>query len=348
MNNNYNINFDDPILITGSNGFIGSKLVETLFEYGFSNLRCFVRPSSNTDKLEKIITRYSQANIQIIKGNLLSRQDCLLASDGANIIYHLAAGIDKSFAGTYMNSVVTTRNLLEATIQSKSLKRFVNVSSFAVYSGLNLAKGNILDESCEIEAMPQIRGAYCYGKAKQDELLLEYSSKYNIPYVILRPGSVYGPGKNAITGRVGIGTFGIFLLFGGATRIPLSYIDNCADAIALSGIVKNVENETFNIVDDDIPTGRQFIRLYKKNVGHFKSIYVPRWASYLFCVMWDKYSKWSKGQLPPLFNKNRWAAEWKGHRYSNEKIKRLLGWRQKVSFADASNRYFEFIKECNK
>ena len=61
------------------------------------------------------------------------------------VIYHLAAGIDKSFAGAFMNSVLTTRNLLDASLANVSLKRFVNISSFAVYSNRNLRRGAILD-----------------------------------------------------------------------------------------------------------------------------------------------------------------------------------------------------------
>jgi nucleoside-diphosphate-sugar epimerase len=49
--------------------------------------------------------------------------------------------------------------------------------------------------------------------------------------------------------------------------------------------------------------------------------------------------------LPPAFNRSRWAAEWKGHRYSNKKMKELLGWRQKVPTAEAMNRYFEYAKQ---
>lgn len=348
MNGNYIVNDEDLILVTGANGFIGSKLVESLLQNGFKNIRCFVRPSNDTTTLANIVKSHKDAKVEFIQGNLLSKNDCLAATEGVTLIYHLAAGVDKSFAGAYMNSVVTLRNLLDAAIQNSRLKRFLNVSSFAVYSGMNLSRGKILDESCDLEVKPDIRGAYNYGKAKQDELLNDYGKKHNIPYVIVRPGAVYGPGKNAITGRVGIDTFGVFLLFGAATRIPLSYVDNCADAILLAGITKDIDGEVFNIVDDELPTGRQFLKLYKKHVGHFRTIYVPRWASYLFCVLWNKYSSWSKGQLPPLFNKYRWAAEWKGHEYSNQKLKKMLHWKQKVSFTDATQRYFNFIKECNK
>ncbi len=186
---------------------------------------------------------------------------------------------------------------------------------------------------------------YTFAKAKQDALLFEYHKKYHIPYVIVRPGAVYGPGKNSITGRVGIGTFGIFLHLGGSNRIPFTYVDNCADAIVLAGIKKGVDGEIFNIIDDDLPSSREFLNMYKKNVKHFKSIYIPYGTFYLLCYLWEKYSKWSERQLPPVFNRRRCAAYWKGNRYSNEKLKKLLGWKPKVSVDDALKRYFEYCRK---
>jgi len=52
MTSEYIARPDDCILVTGSNGFIGARIVETLLGYGFSNLRCFVRPSSQLGSLE--------------------------------------------------------------------------------------------------------------------------------------------------------------------------------------------------------------------------------------------------------------------------------------------------------
>jgi len=346
IDSDFILNFNDRILITGSNGFIGSKVVETLLQYGFLNLRCFIRPSSNLSVLNKIINTYQDATVELIKGNLLSREDCNRATQDVSLIFHLAAGIEKTFPGSFLNSVVTTRNLLDATLRNGNLKRFLNVSSFAVYSGVKIKQGGLLDETCEVESYSWLRGdAYCYGKVKQDELVREYHHKHNIPFVIVRPGAVYGPGKNAITGRIGIDTFGIFMHLGGSNRIPLTYIDNCAEAIVLAGIKKGVDGEIFNIVDDDLPTSRKFLKLYKKNARDFKSIYIPKWMSYSLCYIWEKYSSWSEGQLAPVFNRSRWAAEWKGHAYTNEKLKKMLGWSSKFHFTEATTRYFDYIKE---
>jgi len=337
----------DRILITGANGFIGSKVVETLLLEGFTKLRCLVRSSGYMTNLKKIMEAYPVGAIEICEGNLLSRDVCRRAVEGAYVVYHLAAGRgEKSYPNAYMNSVVTTRNLLEAMGENGKAKRIVCVSSFTVYSTARLKSGEILDETCSVEDEPHLRGeAYCYAKVRQEEIFQECVKKYHIPSVIVRPGVVYGPGNKGITGRVGLSGFGVFLHLGGSNRIPLTYVDNCSQAIVLAGIKEGVDGEIFNIVDDDPPTSRQFLKLYKKHARGFRSIYVPHHLSYLLCYLWEKYAAWSEGQLPPVFNRKKWFAYWNGNRYSNRKIKALLGWKQKVPFAEASRRYFESEKQ---
>jgi nucleoside-diphosphate-sugar epimerase len=335
---------DDLILITGASGFIGSRVVQSLLDLEFRNLRCFIRPSSDEARVDALSgLGCNGARVEMIKGNLLSPDDCLAATKEAVIIFHLAAGRgEKFYADAFINSVVTTRNLLEASASHKCLRRFVNVSSFSVYSNRRNPRRRLLDESCPVEERPSLRGeAYCFAKAEQDEIVSEYGKRLGIPYVIVRPGQVYGPGNEGITGRVGLGTFGVFLHLGGSNSIPLTYVDNCAEAIALAGLKKGIDGEVFNVVDDDLPSSRKFLRLYKRNVKSFTSLYVPHVLSYAFCYLWEKYSVWSAEQLPPAFNRRKWHAYWKKTRYSNEKLKIRVGWTPKVRTKEGLRRFFE-------
>ena len=340
----------ERILVTGSNGFIGAKVVEVLLEDGHANLRCFIRPSSQLDRLEKALSPFiSGKNVELVTGDLLSREDCIKAAEGVSIIYHLAAGMEKSFAGTFMNSVLATRNLMDAFLRYGRPQRFVNVSSFAVYSTLSMKRGALLDERCLLEDAPQERyDPYGFGKLKQEELVREYGSAYGLPYVILRPGYVFGPGKRELSGRAGIGTFGFFIQVNGSNLLPLSFVDNCAEAIVLAGLKPGIDGEVFNIVDDELLTSRQFLEAYKEKVKSFRSIRVPYFVGYGLCFLWQKYSKWSKDQLPPAFNRRRCAAEWKPMRYSNSKLKERLGWQPRVPMNQAMEaflRQFETISD---
>lgn len=344
--NSFIIDQKDTILVTGSNGFIGSKVVLTLLEYGFKRLRCLTRQTSKTGNLEDIAKAFGRGSLEIVRGNLLSPDTCQVAAEGVSVIYHLAAGVGKSFPGCFLNSVVTTRNLLDAAIKEPSLKRFVNTSSMAVYSNEKIPHGGLLDESCEVDTrLVERYEPYTYGKAKQDEIVLEYAQNFNLPYVIVRPSVVFGPGKAQITARIGSSTFGIFLHLGLNNRIPLTYVDNCAEAIVLSGLRKGLEGQVFNIVDDDLPTSREFLRLYKGNVQRIFSIPIPYRIWYFFCSLWEKYSKWSGGQLPPVYNRRGCAVYWKGNTYSNKKAKDLLEWTPRITMSESIIRFFAYMRE---
>ena len=342
------IGIDEPILVTGATGFIGSRLVKMLLDRGFRNVRCFARPTSNRARLDDACG--PDARLEVIEGNLLSRADCLAATRDVAVIFHLAAGRgEKSFPDAFMNSVVTTRNLLDAALEHRCLRRFVSISSFVVYSNREKPRRGVLDESCQVERHPELRGdPYCFAKVKQDEIVQEYGQRFGIPYVIVRPGYVYGPGKHAISGRVGLDTFGVFLHLGGANLVPLTFVDNCAHAIMLAGVTKGVDGRVFNVVDDDLPSSRRFLRLYKQNVRRFSSLYLPHAVSYACCWLWESYSRWSEEQLPPVFNRRGWYAYWKKTRYANDRLKTELGWRPHVTISEGLNRYFQSCHESGR
>lgn len=343
----YIIGPKDTILITGANGFVGSRVARTLLTIGFKRVRCLARPTGKTRSFEAIVREFGEGSVEIIRGNLLSRETCLAAAAGVSVIYHLAAGVEKSYPGCFLNSVVATRNLLDAAIKEPALKRFVNVSSIAVYSNNGIPHGGLLDESTAVETKMMERfEPYTYGKMKQDEIVLEYAKEHNLPYVIVRPSVVFGPGKAKITDRIGSELLGVFLHKGLGNRIPLTYVDNCAEAIVLAGLRKGIEGQVFNITDDDLPTSREFLRLYKRQVRHFLTIPVPYAIWYSFCGLWEWYSKWSGGQLPPVFNRRACAVYWKGNSYSNRKAKDMLGWRPKISMQEGLRRFFEYMREA--
>lgn len=337
MEQNHIISPVDKILVTGANGFIGAKVVEVLLELGFAKIRCFVRPSSKLDRLKQVLEKYPAGKTaEIVTGDLLSRDDCRKAAEGITVIYHLAAGMEKSFAGAFMNSALATRNLMDAFLECGRVARFVNVSSFAVYSNLKMDRHALFDENCPLEDAPQERfDAYSFGKLKQDEFVRQYGEKHKLPYVILRPGAVFGPGKKALSGRVGIDTFGFFIHLGGGNQLPLTFVDNCAEAIVLAGLKPGVDGEIFNVVDDERLTSAEFLSAYKQKVKPFFSVRVPFFVAHGICCLWENFSKRRHGQLPPVFNRRRAAAEWKGNCYSNQKLHDRLGWKPRVNMRDA-------------
>src|SRR6185503_11665469 len=98
-------------------------------------------------------------------------------------------------------------------------------------------------------------------------------------------------------------------------------------------------------VDDDPPTGRQLLRRYRKAVGGVRAVPVPQLLIQPLSRACEAYHRYSKGQLPAVLTPYKSAAMWKGLRYSNEKAKRLLGWRPAVGFDEGLERTFAALRE---
>lgn len=339
---------DEKVLVTGAGGFLGSHVVKKLLDDGFEDVRCLVHSDSSKSRMEELKQKNPSCSghLEVLQGDLCSRECCSEAVQGVKVIYHIAAGVaGKSYAGSYMKSVITTRNLIEAALTAGSFRRFVSIGSFASYDNRNLRRGACLDENCPmLDVTSPGLNPYTFVKTEQDLLVMQYGKEKGLPWVILRPGVIYGPGvKELITARVGISTFGFFMHLGGGNRIPLTYVENCADAVIRAGLIPGVEGNVFNIVDDDLPRSRNFLRAYKRNVRRFFSVPIPYWLFSLFTMWWERYSLRSKGQIPLVFSKTRTESLWKSYVYSNQKAKDLLGWTPAVPYQDALRRYFDFL-----
>jgi nucleoside-diphosphate-sugar epimerase len=126
--------------------------------------------------------------------------------------------------------------------------------------------------------------------------------------------------------------------------MPLTYVENCAEAIVLAGLTPGIEGQEINVIDDDLPRSRHFLSRYKREVKRISSVPVPYSVFYLFNLAWEKYSTWSKGQLPPVFNRRACEAYYKPHTFSNRKAKDLLGWKPRVSMSEALDNYYAYAR----
>ena len=339
------VSFDELILITGSSGFLGVKIVETLLDSGFRRLRCFVRSSSNLTRLAATLTRFPDAQVELFSGNLTSVQDCYRAAKDAILLIHCAAGKGGGLVNMFVDSVVSSRNLLDAVVEHRTVKRIVHISSFAIYEAATLPKGARLTEETSLESHHGLRNdAYAYTKHKQELLFWKYAEEYCLPLVIVRPGVVFGPHGSEVSPRVGIDVFGPFLHIGGNNKIPLTYVDNCAEAVVLAATRPGIEGQVFNIHDDDLPTARTFLQQYKKAKGNIRTVRVPYAMMQVLSRLIRWYSGYSKGQIPPVFTPYKTAAIWKGARFDNSKAKQVLGWSPRVPMSQALKTHFDFIR----
>lgn len=329
-------------LVTGGTGFLGKHVVRKLLSDGHQ-VRCLVRPSSNTSSLYSTIPRKSQGELELVEAELGNLDDCLRACAGCDVVYHIAAEVQGSTAVLFMTNVVTTRVLAKASVQ-RQVSRFVLVSSIAVHGTASLPNGAVIDERCALDSSPHLRDPYTFSKAVQEEVCWELNRAQGFPLVVVRPGVLFGSGRDCLTGRVGIKLGKLMLVMSNSNPLPFTHVENCASAVMLAGVADNCIGESFNIVDDNMPTAQQLIRAYKKLVGGIWSFRIPSLGVNLVSRLNSWYHKWSKGQLPAVLTPYKSRSMWGPFRYSNEKAKKFLHWQPEIPVDKAFEGTFEWLR----
>jgi len=331
------------IVVTGAGGFLGGALVERLLAHGVREVGVVTRPGGKRTRLDEAASRYPNSRLRFIEANVIAPADARKAVEGADVVYHLAAAMKGAPADMYLNGVVGTKTLLEAIAAGKRKTRVVLVSSFGVYGVADQGRGAVVNEDTPLESHPERRDVYSQVKLRQEQLARELAPKLGLDLVVLRPGVIYGPGGNAFSSRVGLNMFGVFLSLGGSNLLPLSYVDNCAEAIVLAGQAPGAAGQAYNVNDDDLPTCRDYLREYKKQVTPVRSVPVPYPVLKMLSVGVERYHRWSKGQLPAIFTPYKSATMWGGNQFDNSKIK-TVGWKQLVPTEEGMRRTFEWLR----
>jgi nucleoside-diphosphate-sugar epimerase len=329
------------ILVTGAGGFLGRRIVERLLAHGQTDLRCMLRDRGKGAALEGIAKDYPAAKVEMFGANLKNPAEIAEALEGVGLAIHAAAALKGSPAEMFLDSVVASRNLLDAVVAMDAEKRprVVLVSSFGAMGVAALGRGATLDEKTPMERRPGERDVYSYTKLRQEQLFWEYRDRFGLELVVLRPGVIYGPGGGHFSNRVGLSLFGRFLHLGGDNLLPLTYVDNCAEAVVVAALAAEAAGEIYNVVDDDLPTSRQYLGRYRKQVRRMKTIPIPYWLLLWGSKQVERYSDRSKGQLPAIFTRYKTQTMWGGNRFSNAKLKGL-GWKQIASTDEGLERSF--------
>ncbi|MDE3106192.1 MAG: NAD-dependent epimerase/dehydratase family protein, partial [Acidobacteriota bacterium] len=160
------------ILVTGAGGFLGKWIVERLLAHGQREIRCMLRDTSKGAALEAIAAQYPGAQVELFAANLKNPAEIRAAVAGCGLVIHAAAALKGSPAEMFLDSVVASRNLLDAVaaLPQQQMPRVVLISSFGVYGVADLGRGAMVDEATPLETRPGERDVYSYTKLRQEQL----------------------------------------------------------------------------------------------------------------------------------------------------------------------------------
>jgi nucleoside-diphosphate-sugar epimerase len=323
-------------IVTGASGFLGREIVRSLLRLGVGRIRCLVRPGTAPDRLA---LAEAGAAVEVVPCRLDDPAALREALAGARIVYHAAAAKKGAPAALVQGTVVASDHVFRAAVEA-GVGRLVLVSSFGVMGVAGLPRGALVDEDAPLEPAPEARDPYSFAKHRQEALAWRYAREEGLRLAVVRPGFIFGPGQPLLGARIGLPLPGCFLHLGGGNPVPLTYVENCADAVALAGTAPGAEGRALCIVDDDLPTSRELLRRHRREVAPLRVVPVP----YPLLRQLARFNAWyaarTEGHLPAVLTPYKVASLWKRQRFSNRRAKAVLGWAPRIPMAEALDRTF--------
>jgi NAD dependent epimerase/dehydratase len=312
----------EKILVTGSEGFIGSHLVEKLINDGYK-VRAFIQYNFKSDK--GWLNNLKNDNLDFFFGDIRDLDSVLLSLKDVDSVFHLAALISIPYSydspiGYINTNVIGTYNILEAS-RKNSIKKIIITSTSEVYGS---AKYVPMDEGHPLQA----QSPYSASKIAADRLAESYYKSFRLPVTIVRPFNTFGPRQStrAVIPRI------ITQLLNNPSEVKLGSLSPIRD---------------FNFVEDVVDA---FIAIYKSdssigqevNIATGKGISVGELIELIakelgisFNVLLDEARV-----RPELSEVDRLIGD-------ASKLKELTGWYPKHSFLEALRKTIDFYKSHN-
>lgn len=311
------------VLVTGSDGFIGSHLVELLVSKGYQ-VRAFVYYNSfNSWGWLDTLDHEILSQIEIFQGDIRDPYGVKRAMTGVDAVFHLAALIAIPFSyhspDTYVDTNIKgTLNVLQAA-RELSTERVLVTSTSEVYG---TAKYVPIDESHPYQG----QSPYSATKIGADRLAESFYRSFQLPVTIVRPFNTYGPRQSA---RAVIPTI-ITQLLSGKEELKLGALTPTRD---------------FNYVKDTV-NGFHEIYLSDKTIGEEINIATQREIS-----IGDLANELIR-QINPTAHIIRDECRIRPEKSEvnrllgcNKKIKELTNWTPQYTFEEGLSETIDFLKK---
>lgn len=311
------------VLITGGSGFLGINMVRKLLERGVRDIVVLDLVEFDYPEKDKIIS---------IRGDIRDPAKVAEAMLGASHVIHAAAALPLYSKKDIMSTDIDGTRELLAAAEKQGVRRFVHVSSTAVYG---IPDHHPLFEDDRLDGV----GPYGQAKIAAEEVCLEYRKK-GLVVPIIRPKSFIGPER--------LGVFALFyewakdgknfpLIGSGRNRYQFLDVEDLADAIwlCLTGDAK-VVNDTFNIGAKEFKTMKEDYQAVLDYAGHGKKVIGFPARPVIWLLRFLEFL-----HLSPLY---KWVYETacEDSYVAIDKAARLLGFTPKYSNQDALLRNYKW------
>lgn len=322
-------------LVTGATGFLGSRVVRTLVDRGH-DVRAVVRPASDVTRLAW------PESVEIYRADLRGRDDLSSAFAGVDVLVHLAATVAGDDDSRWQGTVVATERLLDSMKRTKT-NRLVLASSFSCYDWTKT--GGKLTEETPLEGRDLYdRDSYAVAKIWQERLARRYADSQGWDLRVIRPGFIWGRGNEWQAG-LGQPLGRNVIVIGPTARLPLTHVDNCAEAFAVVTERDEAAGQTFNMIDGHGLSSWRFVGSYQRGMNapgwrlpipYLAGLGVAYLAQATSRILFGK-----QGKLPSILMVSRFRARFRPVNCQPDRLEQLLGWSPPFDFRECLARTFD-------
>ena len=319
-------------LVTGGTGFIGSHIVENLLSRNM-NVKVLVRNSSNTSRLKN-------REIEFVYGDVMDSASLKKCMKDIDLVFS-AFGILGQWGipeQTYWDvNTKGVKNLLESCFNSK-IKQFIHISSAGVLGPLK--DGTVADESFPFNPS----NIYERSKCEAEKEIISYGKK-GIPFTIIRPEFVYGPGDTHVLGLFKAIKAGRFVFLGNGERLlHPTYIDDLIQGINFCTDNKNAFGKIFLITGEKPITVRELANIIADELGvHLSKIKIPLFFAHTIAKVMEAAAK--AAGFEPMLTTSRVKFFTENRSFSYQKARNEIGYVPAVDFREGVRRTIEWYRE---
>lgn len=306
---------DKVVLVTGATGFTGRVLVRKLAEAG-AKLRVIARNSSRIDELENY-------DIEWFRGDVFDPELTAAAAEGVDYIFHVAAAFRevKATEEDYRKiHLYSTQHLARAAQKNPDFKRFVHTSTVGVHG--HIPGNDLANEDYRFAPGDEYQAT----KLEGEEWIHQFGRETGLPYSVVRPAAIYGPGDRRLLKLFKMANRGYYLFFGkGKGMYHLIHVDDLTNIMLLIAISDEALGEAFIAGADEpismIDIGKTIGRALGKKVRIVRLPITPMFIAADICnAICTRL-----GVQPPLYRR-RVAFYTKDRKFDNRKIRQRLGY----------------------
>jgi dihydroflavonol-4-reductase len=307
------------VLLTGATGFTGQALCRKLVDAG-ARVRAVARETSNISVLDDI-------DIQWFRGEVFDKSVLTPAAEGVNYIFHIAAAFneEKGDIEKYREVHVYSTQILARLVAGKpQFKRFLQVSTVGVHGHIEVARA---DENYRFSPADD----YQRTKLEAELWLREYAPEHKLPFAVVRPSAIYGPGDKRLLKLFKMAQKGFVLMLGkGKGMYHLIHVDDLTNIFLLAASKEEAQGEVFIGASNEPISIVDMGKTIGKHIGtQPRTLRLPLWPFYLAAdvskAIFPKF-----GMQPPIYRR-RVGFYTKDRQFDNSKVRELLGYQPRYS-----------------